>query len=1044
MISPIHIISIGLGGAFFLGFAGKKAQSFAAYVMLAAIAAMGAISAAWLTELWIGNISATQIFTAGFKPPYSINLLMGLNEAFLTSMINLVGFLGGLYLLNTLKKAGNHAIMVFLVFVMGLNVIVMTRDAFNLFVFMEIASISTAGMIIFTVSANSMQAGFKYLIATGVISGIYLLGVIFAYYFTGSLNIDSFASANLMLTRGGSLALMMILSSLILELKPFPANGWAIDVYEAAHPGIGALISAASATAIYYVLYKFIPLADIQWHQIITIAGLLTFVVSNLLGIQQKKAQRLLGYSSVGQLGLLISVLGLSPVLGDKLTFIAATILLSHYLAKAGLFWLAGIVKRENLEDWALLRSKPMLLLLFGTFIFTLLGFPPFPSFFGKWELILTLSQAGYYYTIAFILIGSFLESVYLFRWLGYAIKLDFAGLPEIKLEWNKITPVIIFGAFAYSAGFYTSMLMDGMAGLEYMSLLLFVVALYLIDFLPVAVKNTISIAGLAYLSYTLLPGYYYNDYFRFVFGVIFLIGGILTFIAGYHYKGKREGFYPSALTMYIGLAIIIMAQNTLHFFFGWELMTIGSYLLIIRGKRSMPHGYSYILFSVGGAYLILAGFGLAYADTSSIMLSALNYVAHNITVIFALIAVGLMTKMASLGLHIWLPGAHAEAESDVSPMVSAILLKAGVFGMLILMIAMGKNSGAIDVSYVLGWIAALTVLVGNMGAVFQEDAKRLLAYSSIGQLGYILFGLAMMSHLGWMTAVMFSINHFLYKAVLFLTIGAVVLRVGTHYMYKMGGLIKRMPLAFIAVLIGIIALSGIPPLPGFASKWLLYNAIVDKHWYFQGIIVLFSGIVAFLYLFKLIHSVFLGQLKDNLRNVKDISLWFAIPIYIMIAAIMVLSAKPDIVLTHIGNTIAQWYPQGALTWQGTMATSMYGYWDAYALSTTIAITFLLVLLWLWLFNRKPQRIEQFNIVYSGEVPDRPETTHISHNMYAGYNKALGWITRPVIERFWGAVSDFVNGLGLYLSKILYTGNGQTYVTYVVMYVIAFYFIMIY
>ncbi len=1043
MISPIHIISIGLGGAFFLGFAGKKAQSLAAYIMLAAIAIMGIISASWLNALLLGDTSAVQIFTAGFKPPYSINLAMGLNEAFLTTIINFVALLGGFYLLNTLKKAGNHAIMVFLVFVMGLNVIVMTRDAFNLFVFMEIASIATAGMIIFTVSGKSMQAGFKYLIATGVISGVYLLGVIFAYYISGTLNIDSFISADLMLSRGGSLALMMILSSLILELKPFPANGWAVDVYEAAHPGIGAMISAASATAIYYVLYKFIPMADMHWHQIITTAGLLTFVASNLLGIQQRRAQRLLGYSSVGQLGLLIAVLGLSPLLGDKLTFIAATILISHYLAKAGLFWLAGIVKQEKLEDWALLRSRPLLLLLFGTFIFLLLGFPPFPSFFGKWELILRLSQGGYYYTIAFVLLGSFLEGVYLFRWLGYAIKLDFSGLPEIKLEWNKIIPIVIFGVLAYFAGFYVTDMMPGMEGLNYLPLLLFVVTIYLLDFLPVAVKNTISIVGLAYLSYILLPEYYYNDYFRFVFGVIFLIGGVLTFIAGYYYKGKRAGFYPSALTMYIGLAIIIMAKNSLHFFFGWELMTIGSYLLIIRGKRSMPHGYSYILFSVGGAYLILAGFGLAYADTSSIMLSALHYVSQNVTVIFALIAVGLMTKMASLGLHIWLPGAHAEAESDVSPMVSAILLKAGVFGMLVLMIAMGKNSGAVDVSYVLGWVAALTVLIGNMGAVFQEDAKRLLAYSSIGQLGYILFGLAMMSHLGWMTAIMFSINHFLYKAVLFLTIGAVVIRVGTHYMYKMGGLIKRMPLAFIAVLIAIIALSGIPPLPGFASKWLLYNAIVDKHWYFQGIIVLFSGIVAFLYLFKLIHSVFLGQLKDNLRKVKDIPVWFAIPIYLMIIAMLILSAKPDIVLTHIGNTIAQWYPQGALTWKATMATSMYGYWDAYAVLATVAVTFLVVLLWLWLFNRKPQHIEQFNIVYSGEVPDRPETTHISHNMYAGYNKALGWITRPLVEKFWDMISEFVNGIGLFLSKILYTGNGQTYVTYVVIYIVVFYFVMI-
>jgi formate hydrogenlyase subunit 3/multisubunit Na+/H+ antiporter MnhD subunit len=645
---------------------------------------------------------------------------------------------------------------------------------------------------------------------------------------------------------------------------------------------------------------------------------------------------------------------------------------------------------------------------------------------------------------VAFILIGSFLEGVYLFRWLGYAIKLDFNELPEIKLDWNKYIPPMLFAFLAYSAGFYTSTLMDGMNGFYYIPLMMFIMIIYIIDFLPAYIKNTISIAGLAYMGWAMLPEFYVNDYFRFIFGIIFIVGGILTFIAGYYFKGRREGFYPSALIMYAGLILIIMAGNTLQFFFGWELMTIGSYLLIIRGKKSMPHGYSYMLFSVGGAYAILAGFGAAYADTMSISISSLGYVMSNVTVIFALIAVGLMTKMASLGLHIWLPGAHAEAESDVSPMVSAILLKAGVFGMLLLMMQMGKTGGAINVSYILGWVAALTVLVGNMAALFQEDAKRLLAYSSIGQLGYILFGLAMMSHLGWMTAIMFSINHFLYKALLFLTIGAVVLRVKTHNMYEMGGLIKRMPLAFIAVLIGIIALAGIPPLPGFASKWLLYNAIVDKHWYFQGIIVIFSGIAAFLYLFKLIHTIFLGQLKDNLRQVKEISVWFIIPIYLMIAAILILGSRPDLVLTHVGNMVANWYPHGMLVWKGAMATSFYGYWNALSISATIASVFLIVLIWLWLFNRKPQKIKQFNIVYSGEVPDRPETTHIAFNMYAGYNKALGWIVRPVVERFWDMISEFVNGLGFYISKVLYTGNGQTYVTYVVMYIVAFYFMMIY
>ncbi len=1041
MISPIHIISIGLGTAFALGFLNKKSNGLAVSLMLVAIALMAAVSSSWFIKLYQGA-EAIEVYTAGFKPPYSINLRMGLNEALLSSLINLAGFLGGLYMFKNLKNTGKHAIMVFLVFVMGLNVIILTRDAFNLFVFMEVVSIATAGLIILIQDGKSIQAGFKYMIATGIIAGIFLLGIIFAYYFSGSLNIDDISNSNLLAFKGGSVAVLMIIVSVVLELKPFPANGWALDVYEASDPGIAALISAASATAMYFVLFKLMPIADLQWYKIISTAGLITFVGSNLFGLKQTGARRLLGYSSIGQLGLLMTILGLKPFLGDKFEYIAITILISHYLAKAGLFWIAGLLKKDKLKDWALLRKKPLFLVLFGTFVFSLIGFPPFPSFFGKWELIMSLSQQGLYFTLAMILTGSFLEGIYLFRWLGYAIKMESNESWTFKLEWNKVIPPVLFGILVYLAGYYSSTFAENFNGLYFIALA-FILIIYLLDFLPAAVKNILSILSLALVSWYMLPGLYSEDMLRFIFTLIFLVGGILTFIAGFAYKGKREGFYPVALLMYAGLAIIIRASTTLEFFFGWELMTAGSYFLIIRGKKSMAHGLSYMLFSMAGAYAILAAFGLSFAETASIQLSSLAAVGGNITVIFSLLAIGFMTKTASLGLHIWLPGAHAEAESDVSPMVSAILLKAGVFGLMILMIAMGNNPEATRVAYVLGWLGALTALVGNLAAAFQEDAKRLLAYSSISQLGYILFALAMMSHLGWMTAMVYSINHFLYKSILFLTIGAVVLKVGTHYMYKMGGLIKNMPLAFIAVLIGIIALAGVPPLSGFAGKWLFYNAVIDKHWYFQGVIVFFSGIIAFLYLFKLIYSVFLGQLKDNLRHVKDISIWFAIPIYILIIGLMIFSAKPDLVLKPLGEMISVWYPNAGLSWEGGLATAPYGYWNGTGVMITIGIMFMALLGWLLLLSSKAVKVGQFNIVYSAEAPQRPETTHVSYNIYAGYNKALGWMVAPKITEFWDTMSDWAHSLAEY-GRRLYSGNGQVYTTYVLAYIIAFYLIMIF
>jgi len=1040
MVGPVHIVSVALGVSFALGFLGKR-EKLSLFLIYLALASMTAISAMWFIHfLNNGSAEPVQIFTGGFEPPFSINLQMGFGEALFTLLINGIGFLGALYFYDVLVKAGKNMMVVLLVLIMGLNVMVMTRDLFNLFVFMEIQSIALAGLIILTADRNSIQAGFKYVLATGLISSFLLLGTVFAYYFTGSLSIDLISSSDLMIAKGGAVTVFLIILSVILELKPFPANGWALDVYEGAHPGVGAMVSAASATAGIFVLYKILPIGGPSYFTPVRIIGIITFLGSNLLALRQKNPNRLLGYSSVGQIGLIIAIMGMTPLLGEKTTGIAFGILLTHFFAKAGLFWLSGIVNSADLKGWSALRRKSWLIVLMATFIFALIGFPPFPSFFAKWQLVLSLADSGNLIWLGIILTGSFLEAIYLFRWLGYAIKENNEDLPEFSVKIHQLIPVIISGTGLYITGYFAGLQVDASSSINYIPLV-FIAVIYALDFLPAYIKNTLSIAGLAFISFSVMPGYYETDMLRFIFSVIFLAGGILTFIAGYAYKGRREGFYPVALMMYAGLAQIIQAENLLQFFFGWEIMTIGSYFLIIRGKRSVKHALSYMLFSTAGAYTILAGFGMAQAGQLSISLDVLNSVSQYVPLIFTLIMIGFLTKTAVLGLHIWLPGAHAEAESDVSPMVSAILLKAGVFGLILLFTSMGRSFETENIIYILGWAGALTVLIGNMGAVFQEDAKRLLAYSSIGQLGYIVFAFSMMTHLGWLTGFTFTINHFLYKAILFLTIGAVVLRVGTHNMYEMGGLIKKMPFAFIAVLIGIIALSGVPPLSGFSAKWLLYNAVILKGWYFQGIIVFFAGIVAFLYLFKLISSIFLGQLKDNHRNVKEISIWFLIPIYILIIGIMIFSAMPDLILKPLGEMVAVWFPNGGLTWTGTLARTEIGYWNGPAIMVTVGIMFVILLGWLMLLSRKAEKVKQFNIVYSGERPFRPETTHISYNIFAGYNKALGFLVLPGITNFWNYLSNALHDLAS-LGRRIYGGNGQTYMVHIILYLVVLFFFM--
>ena len=1036
MVNPIYIIGIGLGTAFFLGFF-KKNKTAAVGLMLLALTAITIISFEWLRAFIFTGMQDKQIFTAGFEPPFSINLLMGRDEAFFTLLINLVGLLGGLYLTDRFKKIGSHGISIYLVLIMGLNGLVMTRDLFNLFVFLEITTIATAGLIVLFSEIKSLSAGFKYMIAGGLISGFLLIGIIFIYYFGGSLNIDALIQANIITIQGGVFALFLVVLSLLLELKPFPANGWAIDVYEAAPAGVNAVLAAGSTAAVYFTLSKILPLAGERFYTLVAIAGLVTFLGSNLMGLKQNNDKRLLGYSSVGQIGLLLVILGFSEFLGDKRDFIAAGILLSHYFAKAILFWIAGILKVESLKQWSLIRKKPLLLVLFGTAVFALVGFPPFPSFFAKWELIMLLAKSHQFIVSGIILLASFIEGIYLFRWFGYALKLnqeDEGETQELQAPIHKLLPPLLFAILLYAGGYYAGTFLEASKGLNYIPLL-FILFIALIDVFPAWIKNTFSIAGVVAYIFYLYPQVQ-GDLFRTIFGGIFLVGAVVTLVAGYYYKGRRAGFYPMALAMFAGLTLVIEATNLLQLIYGWVLMSIGSYFLLIRGKKSMPHGFSYMLFSLGGSYAMIFASSLAFVSAGNVELSALAGITVLPALAYTLFIIGFMTKTASVPVHIWLPGAHGEAVADIHFMASAILLKAGVFGIILVLLGMGKEAPyARSILYVLTWIGAISALVGNISAIFQESAKKLLAWSSIGQLGYIVFALATMTHLGWLMALTYSLTHFLYKGILFLVIGGIALRLGTADMYKMGGLIKRMPFSFFAVLIAIITLSGVPPLIGYAAKWLTYNLLITEGFYFQGVLLLISGIIAFLYLFRLIYTIFLGQLKDNLRKVTEINTWLLIPVYVLLAVILYLSMQPNTLLRPIGAMLTQYFPDGALTWTGSLATTSVGYFDGAMIMYVIGGIFVILTLFFISLRKRTQKVEQFNIIYSGEAPSRPELSHFSYNFFAHYQKAVGFLAMPLVTRFWEIISEALHGISDFVRR-LYTGNGQTYAFHVVLYVV--------
>ncbi len=1034
LLQPLGIYVLALGAGFLIPLFYRVRRGSGVLVFFAALAAMAVIAGLNLLAI-INGAPAIDIETAGIKPPFSINLRFGLLEGGFVLAVNTVALLGAWHYLPRLKQQA-ASLLLYLILVMGINGMVMTRDLFNLFIFIEITSIATYALIGMGRSDNVLAAGFKYVMATSIASAFFLLGTIFLYYQTGTLNIDDIIM-NRDLIEGpiGLIATLFLLTSLLVELKPYPANGWGLDVYETADSGIASLISVGVSAGVFFALYKLLPLMDNYLTSIALIGGL-TFLISNLIGLKQENTKRLLGYSSIGQMGLLtLAVALLKQTDADAhLPLIVGGLFVNHLFAKAGLFWLAGIVNRKCIGEWSSGVKRSEVLLL-GVLITALVGLPPFPGFWAKWELVMLLAGNELFGWIALILIGSLLEAAYLFRWFSYARQQDSEqpddAPAEASFSFMQIMPVTIAALLLFITGYGMAKTMH-VASPEVFLPLVAGFAMWLIDRSHGRLKNLPMLAAVAVGGYLLT-----NDLegINRLFSYLLVGGGILVSIAAMYRNDNRRGFYPLLTVLLLSLATLLRAQTSLEFFFSWELMTLSSYLLVTLGRNGVKPALTYLLFSLASAYFILAGFSVAYGATGSLLLADLGNSGDSVAIIFSLLAAGFIIKMGGFGVHIWLPGAYAESDDDFTAILSAVVSKAGIFGLFIIAAHLGVRSDiGLDPGYVLGWIGILTATFGALMAVFQEDIKRLVAYSSMGQLGYIVTGMALMSHLGWVSAMYITVNHFLFKGILFLSIAGVILRTNERLMYKMGGLIKNMPFTFTFVMIAIIAMSGVPPLSGYGGKWMLFNALMEKQWYWITAFAFFSSAVAFLYMFRLLQTVFLGQRKLEHAEIREAPMILLLPQMVMIVGIMVISAYPKLLIDPLSAAIDPWIAN-TLVWQGTALHAHFGHWNAPMIMAVVAGVFMipLILLSLFALSMKIQKVEQFNIVYAAERPRRPEETHFAYKFFAHYDRAIGFTVRPRATAFWNSVVEWSHSAGASL-RIFYNGNGQTYALFVIMY----------
>jgi len=289
--------------------------------------------------------------------------------------------------------------------------------------------------------------------------------------------------------------------------------------------------------------------------------------------------------------------------------------------------------------------------------------------------------------------------------------------------------------------------------------------------------------------------------------------------------------YYVLLLGLLAGMVGVVFAGDLFTLFIFWELMCLTSYCLVAyRKERWAPveAGFKFLIMSSFGNVTVLFAMSLLYGMTGTLNLaflaSSLQNVTNSVWILLAMImvVVGFGVEAALVPLHFWLPDAHPEAPSPVSALLSGVVIKTGAYALLRILFLVFPS---VQMSWqlMLAIAAVVTMTVGNLMALLQEDLKRLLAYSSVAQMGYVIFGLTTVYGI---TASLFHVmNHAIMKGLLFLCAGCYVHMAGTRDINELSGVWKRMPVTTVTFTIGAFAIAGMPPLNGFLSEFMLIMA---------------------------------------------------------------------------------------------------------------------------------------------------------------------------------------------------------------------------
>ena len=368
--------------------------------------------------------------------------------------------------------------------------------------------------------------------------------------------------------------------------------------------------------------------------------------------------------------------------------------------------------------------------------------------------------------------------------------------------------------------------------------------------------------------------------------------------------------FYACLMLCITGLLGVTATGDAFNVFVFLEISSLSTYVLVALGakrdQRALSASYNYLILGTIGATFFVIGLGLLYMTTGTLnmadMASRLTELEGNRTVrsAFAFIVVGLGLKLAIYPLHRWLPGAYAYAPSAVSAFLAATATKVALYVLLRFMFSVYSAKFGFEkdsLELIILPFAVIAMFIGSLIAIYQVNVKRLLAYSSIAQIGYMLLGLSLLTVTGVSATMVHMFNHAVTKGALFMAVGALIYQVGATKIPYYGGLAKMMPWTCAAIVLGGLSLIGVPGTVGFVSKWVLLEAALEKGWWFVAVLIVLSSLLAIIYVWRLVETLYLQPAVIE-EPVTEAPLALLVPTWILIATSIWFGIDADLTVT--------------------------------------------------------------------------------------------------------------------------------------------------